>query len=585
MIAALGLAVAAALGGPNDGADGAANDTVALYDLRWIEALGTPTPFRPDPKRTGAIRLDDLVRDIPMLTAGHPIEREEWDAWIAVRHPDVSWRAARSELTGRRFAAAPPAAHARMRADLDSLRAALREPLRVRWLELGDEVEATGGVVGREEVARLGTAAGTRVLHEQPATPGRGVLLRSREFAAAIIDYDTEGRTSKPNLDPNVGVLRSGEEAAVLSIPEANGDWDLRLLVQDAGALPATEWEFPTGGERVQLTAMRWASVSASARVPDGGGFVFLADSSERSRRWLFTVERTAPRATNAARFRGLGRLARTDLDLAPDRLSRVSPSGGDWLLPGWSWPRRDQLAPRRPLLTLDPSTLFERSGRDEVTDDAFRLGPLVDVGDEADPRVVRTLDEMTERYANYRVELRVVRESAAGNAFRNDHSAPGTIDIVSAVRAGDVLAVSLQAQRAYAADADVEISGTFHSPDPIQASLSTGTSVYVRCLPTRRGSIDVTCRVQNASTSRESETGRCVSSLFEQADAWMREERGESPDRVEVYDIELPQQSLVDLRAKFLTAPGEWQVVGSAPIPDSVDELRVWLRVTEPGL
>lgn len=578
MIAQLCIALFAVVGGKHDQEQG----TVELYDLRWIEAQSMPGQYLPDAWRRGALHLDELIRDSSLLVKTYPITTDQLRDWASERHPHVIWRTPLEVFNGWQHAEAPTDSQTALKRDLAALRALLCEPVRVRWVELDAQLELAAGVIDRVTVQRVLASGNVRVMRDQRTTPGRSLVLRSRDSTAYIVDYDAESLSEPPALDPQVGVQRAGPEAVVMLQAEPDDAWDLRLVVQDADSLAARETHYPSGGELMQLPALRWTTLSTSARIPDGGGLVFESSSGEHNSRWMFTVERLEPRASDDSRFRNLGRLARTALVYVPDRVSTVSMSGGESSIPAWSWPFLDHWKAPYVAQDLDVASRLSQLHLADGADVPRALGPLIDLGESSDEGARRMLDELADDFPTYRVELRSVREPAIGRVFDNNHSAPNATIVSTAVRAGDVLAVSMLAERAYVMDADIEIGGSAMGPDPIHTGLSEGVTALVRCLPTRHNAIDVTCRVKDASINRASSSVRCVIRNSGSVNDYMAEIHGAPLPEMLNYEIELPQQSLSDVRAKLLAIPNEWQLVGSTLIADSKDQLTVWVRVAE---
>lgn len=578
MIAPLCIALLVAVSGDQE----PARNTVELYDLRWLAQLRTTGKYLPDAWRRGELQLDALIRDSSLLVEEHPITDDQLREWVWERHPDVTWRTPLIAPSGWHHVEAPPDSHASLRRDLEVLRATLRGPVRVRWVELDPQLELVAGVIDRASVQRVFADSAVRVIQDQRTTAGRSAVLRARESTAYIVDYDAESQGEPPSVDPQVGVQRAGPEAVVMLQAEPDGAWDLRLVVQDAESLAPREARYPDGGELIQLPELRWTTLCTSARIPDGGGLVFESRSADHDSRWMFVVERVEQRPPDGSRFRNLGRLARPALLFIPDHLSTVSMSGGEsWTL-ARSWPLHDHWDAPYEARSPEASMRLARPKLAPGTDMPLTLGPLIDLGESRDERASRMLDEQAANFPTYRVELRSVREPTVGHAFRSEHSAPNSTIVSTAVRAGDLLAVSMLTERSYVMDADIEISGTAAGPDPIHAGLSEGVTALVRCLPTRHDSIDVTCRVKDASVSHAPMTARCVIRNNDVVNALLAAAQELPEPQTSTYEIELPQQSVSDMRAKLIATPGEWQLVGSTLIALTADQLTVWVKVTQ---
>jgi len=300
-----------------------------LYDLRWIDALHHHHPLEPDLWRRGVIHLDGDwgSRDGSLHESG--LSLGDFEAWSTSHSLDFFWKNRLTSPAGFQLAVGTREDHEALAADLAQLRAALRGVIRVQWMRLDDMADLSDypAVLDQAGVCRLLEEVSIEALHSGTTLPGRGALFRPRELRALVVDLDAEGFRARPQLDPQIGVQRSGAELFAIPVPGSDGSFDVRVFVQDASALADRQTRYPTGRESVDLPALSWNSWRSSAQLPNGGGMLLLFGTQQGTEQWLLTVARDDPEAAANRRFLPLGRVTRALL--AVHRLTVVLSLGG----------------------------------------------------------------------------------------------------------------------------------------------------------------------------------------------------------------------------------------------------------------
>lgn len=557
-----------------------------VYDLRWLQSLESSGPYMDDLNRRGDVDLTDDWggQDSPLYVS--EITEDSFGSWIRARHPELRWWWANDSESAFVIVTATEGVHHELASDLQALRTSLRTPVRVRWMRI-----AEGADTGRWPVV-LSSESVVQFLRNVPITdvltgrtfPGRGSHERTREHRAALTDLDVEGQAIPIALDPYIVVQRSGAELFVLPYLEADGSWDVRVIMQDAEALPSRRVTYPSGREPLELLGSSWLSYETSARLPNGDGLLIEAQQGTESAKWLITIEADRLPISHWLRFYPLGRLARDRAASLADYVQVPSPSGGFWWTDAESWPlifSRD--LPRG--FRERANEIIDGSWADVVQEAGVVVGTFADLGtNDAWREQIRTkLNVLSREFPTYQVELFARREPATHQAFDAPPRVTRESHVRSGVRAGDTLTTALLSESSYLHDADLEISGSWSGPDPQIRALSTGMNSFVRCNPTRSGKIEVTCEWQEVESVRPLVALEApVANEGPLADPTAPPGEFLLERTTETFQIEFPQQSNARLRSKFLAQPGEWSLVGSTPIALTADQLTVWIKVTQ---